>query len=262
VQTLNRLRARSLDEPIPTTAKLREVATPPLPDLEGALADAQARSPELAVSRLGVSRAQKQVDLARREKFPDFSVTAGVMPRGALEPMWQAGVSVGLPVWSYRKQGRAVVESEARASADARNAEAIEQILKLRVAERRTALAALLDTLRLYREGLLVQSLATAESTLAQYRVGKVTFASVLDANAGYINDEEGYLLAIAEAQRIVIAGAEVTLDPVGVTLAGGGMGGAAVPGAGAVGGSSGMSGGSPGAGAAPAEASSSSSSM
>jgi outer membrane protein TolC len=150
--------------------------------------------------------------------------------------MWLAGVSVGLPLWSSRKQSRAVTESRARAEAGARGQEAIEQILRLRVAERRTAYAALLETIRLFREGLLVQSRATAESTLAQYRVGKVTFASVLEANAGYIDDEESFLAAVADAQRIAIAGAEVSLEPGGGPSAGG-MGGAAVPGAGAAGG-------------------------
>ena len=58
-----------------------------------------------------------------------------------------------------------------------------------------------------------MQSRATADSTLAQYRVGKVTFASVLEANAGYINDEESFLAAVADAQRIAIAAAEVSLE-------------------------------------------------
>ncbi|HSN92594.1 MAG TPA: TolC family protein [Anaeromyxobacteraceae bacterium] len=257
VQTLNRLRARPLDEPIPTTASVRSQGLPPVPDAEAALADALARSPELALARLGASRAEKQVALARRERFPDLSVNAGVMPRGDLEPMWQAGVSIGLPIWSGRKQSRAVAESEARAAGDQLAADAVEQILRLRVAERRLALQALAETVRLYREGLLVQSQATADSTLAQYRVGKVTFASVLDANAGLVGDEEGYLLALADAQRIAIASAEVTLEPVGIAGAGGAMGGASIPGAGGAGGA--RAGSSAAAGAPAAAASSSS---
>ena len=134
-------------------------------------------------------------------------------------------------------------------------------MLKLRVADRRAALASLAETIRLYREGLLVQSRATAESTLAQYRVGKVTFASVLDANAGFINDEEGHLLAVADAVRVAIASAEVSLDPVGAAGGGGGMAGAAVPGAGASsGGGMGRSGGSAASSPEPAPSSSSSS--
>jgi outer membrane protein TolC len=217
-QTLNRLRGRPLDEAIQTTAKMREMAVPPVTDLETALTEAKAHSPELAAARLGVSRTKSQADLARREQFPDLGVNGGIMPRGDLEPMWRANVSVGLPVWWYRKQGRAVSESDARAAAETQSAEAIEQILRLRVAERRVALATLVSTIQLYEQGLLVQSHATAESTLAQYGVGKVTFASVLDANAGYLSDEEEYLLTIAEAQQIAIANAELTLERVGLT--------------------------------------------
>ncbi len=232
VQILNRLRARPLDEPIRTVAQMQDIGVPRIVDPEESLAEAQARSPELRAARLGVSRADRQVDLAQRERFPDLGVNAGIMPRGALEPMWKASVSIGLPVWSYRKQGRAVQESTARAAAETQSAQAIEQILRLRVAERRVALTTLANTIQLYEEGLLVQSQATAESTLAQYGVGKVTFASVLDANAGYLSDQEDYLLAIAEAQRIAIADAEVTLDPVGVSVTGATVSSAQRPGA------------------------------
>lgn len=260
VQTLNRLRGRPVDEPIPTSTSVRELSIPELPSPDAALADALARSPELAQARLGAARADKSVDLAKRERFPDFSVNAGIMPRGQLEPMWLAGVSVGLPVWSYRKQNRAVAESRARAEASAGGAEAIEQVLRLRVAERRSAYEAVVETARLFREGLLVQSRATAESTLAQYRVGKVTFASVLEANAGYIGDEEGFLAALADAQRIAIDAAEVSLDPIGVPGAGGAMATGGMPGAGASGGGGGgVASAAPGA---PAAAAASSGSM
>lgn len=246
VQTLNRLRGRPVDEAIDTATSLRDVAMPPLRDADAALADALARSPELAQARLGSERATKSVSLARRERFPDLNVNAGLMPRGQLDPMWQAGISVSLPVWSYRKQSRAVAESRARAETSEAAAQAVEQVLRLRVAERRAAYEAVAETARLFREGLLVQSRATADSTLAQYRVGNVTFASVLDANAGYIADEDGYLSSVAEAQRLAIAAAEVSLDPVGLPGAGGAMAAGGMPGVGAAGG--GMTSATPGA--------------
>jgi outer membrane protein TolC len=237
LQALNRLRGHPLDEPIGSGAAVRELPLPALPDLAAAVADAETRSPELAGARIGNSEAEASTRLARRERYPDLSVQVGVMPRGGLDPMWTAGVSIGLPIWSGRKQSRAVAESEARSSASQEGAEAVAQVLRLRVAERRSALASVLETIRIYRQGLLVQSQATTESTLVQYRVGKVTFASVLEANAGYLGDQEAYLLASVDAQRIAIASAEVSLDPVGAAGAPGGMGGASVPGAGAAGG-------------------------
>jgi outer membrane protein, heavy metal efflux system len=261
VQTLNRLRGYPVDEPIETTSSVPKLGVPELPSPEAALADSLERSPELAQARLEASRAAKSVALAERERYPDFGIQAGVMPRGQLEPMWLAGVSVGLPVWSSRKQGRAVAESRARAEAGTRGAEAVEQVLRLRVAERHSAYTALLDTIRLFREGLLVQSRATADSTLAQYRVGKVTFASVLEANAGYVGDEDAFLSTLADAQRVAIAAAEVSLEPAGGGGAGGALGAGRMPGAGAA---PGMSSGSPApaAAAAPSPAAAASSGM
>jgi cobalt-zinc-cadmium efflux system outer membrane protein len=236
VQALNRLRAHPLDEPIPTTASVRDLPLPAPVAEDAAAADAEARSPELRAARLEAASGEAGAALARRDRWPDLAVSAAIMPRGSFDPMWQAGVSFNLPVWTWRKQGRAVAESEARASAGAAGAAAVEQLLRQRVAERASALATLLDTVKLYREGLLVQSRATADSTLSQYRVGRVTFASVLDANAGYVADEEGLLFALADAQRLAIAAAEVSLAPGGGS-APGSIGGAPVPGAGALGG-------------------------
>ncbi len=235
LQAVNRLRAHPLDEPFPTTATVGALPFPELPPLEAAVADAERRSPELQVARLAAERATQQVALARRERYPDLAVTAAVMPRGSLDPMWSAGVSVSLPIFSGSKQSRAVAESEARAEAGESGAETVLQVLRLRVQDRLALLSSLLESARLYRDGLLIQSQATADSTLAQYRVGRVTFASVLEAIAGVIGDEDGYLQTIAAAQRVAIAADEVSLESAGGGS--GGLSGGPVPGAGSSGG-------------------------
>jgi outer membrane protein TolC len=234
-EALNRLRAHPLDERIRTRRLLEDLPDPtPAPSAEE-ISDAEARSPELAIARLSAERADVGVELAHRDLFPDLGVSAGVMPRGGLPPMWQAGLSVNVPIFAGTKQNRAIAESEARQEARRSGVLAIEQVLRQRVAERMTALGALLETLRLYRGGLLAQSHATAESTLTQYRVGRVTLVSVLEAIAGYIGDEEAYLETIVTAQRVAIARAEVSLAPTGVSGPPG-MGGGSMPGATAIG--------------------------
>jgi len=238
VQAINRLRAHPLDEPFPTTASVATQALPELPGDAAALADAEQRSPELMLARLQAERATQQVAVARRDRYPDLAVTAGIMPRGGLEPMWLAGVSMTLPIFSGSKQSRAVAESEARAAASDGGTETVLQVLRLRVQDRQALLASLLDSARIYQDGLLIQSQATADSTLSQYRVGRVTFASVLEAVAGVVNDEDGYLQTVAAARRLAIAANEVSLDPAGggaVDLSSG-----SVPGAGAAGGTRG----------------------
>jgi outer membrane protein TolC len=143
--------------------------------------------------------------------------------------MWTASVGISLPVFSGRNQ--AVDESASRREASAQAAEVVRQVVELRARERHASLDALLRTLRLYRETLLVQSDAAVRSTIAQYKVGKVPFASVLEVMRGLVNDEGGYLGALAQAQRLAIAQREVSLDAsAGIGVAGG-MGGGTVPG-------------------------------
>lgn len=257
LQALNRLRGRPLAEPIAGGARLGELADPALRSSADALADAESRSPELRLAQLSAEAAEKRTALAERERWPDLAVSAGVMPRGSLEPMWTLSVSVGLPVWSGSKQSRAVAESRARLDAEGQGAEAILQILRERTEERQVLLDAALRTLRLYREGLLVQSEATSESTLSQYKVGRVTFASVLEALNGFVADRASFLEAQAQAHRIAIAQWELSLDPPpGAAPSMGAGAGGAVPGARAMGGGAakgGMAGGAAAEPAAPA---------
>ena len=226
IAELDRLRGSPLDQPIQTTARLADASDPPVLAEAEAQKDAEGRSPEISLSVLGVEQAGRRLELARKERLPDFAVSAAIMPRGGLEPMWQLGVSVGLPIFSGRKQSRAVDEGQQRQIGEAQGAEALKQVLRLRTHERLTTLVALNRTNQQYRSQILVLSAAAARSTLAQYEVGRVPFASALEALAGYLGDRVTYLSSIADAQLIAIAQKEVSLDPP-PAIGGGGQAGA-----------------------------------
>jgi len=219
---LNRLRQHPLEESVPLTSRLADLLDPELPAESEAQADAEARSPELRAASLGMEQAGRRAELARKERLPDFAVTAAVMPRFGLQPMWQLGVSVGLPIFSGQKQNRAVDENDHRRMGEGQGAEAVKQILRLRTRERQSALAALNRTNQEYRTRILILSAAAARSTLAQYEVGRVPFAAVLEALAGYVSDRQSHLASIADAHLVDIAQREVSLDAP-ASMAGGG---------------------------------------
>lgn len=229
---LDRAVGRPLDAPLATERSLGDLADPALPDSATALAEAEARSPELRRAALAEAQAGALTALARRDWLPDVTVSGGVMPRGAdFKPMWQAGVSVPLPLWAAGRQAAAVRESRLRGEAAASGAEAVRRTLRQRLEERRALLAAQLESNRIYRTGLLVQSEAAATSAMAQYQVGRVPFASVLEALAGYLADLGGFHESVAAARRLDIAQRELSLDasPGGAF---GGSGGTALSGA------------------------------
>ena len=214
VQQLNRLRAHRLDEAIVTTAHVRDLPAVSPRDESTVVREALARSPELAAARLRVAQSQKAIALAQKSYYPDLTVSAGLMYRGTMmPPMWQLNFAGPIPVFSGSKQNRNVAENEARRIANQQSGDEIEQVLRLRVQERQAALGSLNDTARVYQSGLLQQSEATIDSTLSQYAVGKVSLVSVLEANASYLNDVDGYLQTLADAQRVQIDAGEVSLQ-------------------------------------------------
>ena len=218
VQALNRLRGHPLDEPIPTPRTLSQ--SPALAALRATFSveRALARSPELASARLDVTRASRASAVAERGSYPDLTVGAGVMFRGALPPMWQVTVAGPVPVFSGGKWSHAVAESRALGSAAESEVRELSQLIRLRSEERARAFMAVEESLAVYEQGgLLLTSQASAESALIQYRAGKLGFAAVLEANAGYLADKEGALEALADAHRLVIAEAEVSLAAPGM---------------------------------------------
>lgn len=215
VSALNRMRGHPLTEPIPTPTHVRELPKPKSLETVFDSRSIAERSPELASAKLGVEQATRQVALAEREYFPDMNVGASVMVRGALPPMWTLSLAGPLPVFADSNQSSLVAENTQRVGVVRDQARGIEQVLRLRSEERHTVFRALLETIDLYEQGLLVQSRATMDSSLNQYQVGAVAFASVLEANAGYIADEEGYLQTLAAAHRILIAEVELSFSPV-----------------------------------------------
>jgi outer membrane protein TolC len=128
--------------------------------------------------------------------------------------MWSVGVSITLPLWSRSKQQRAVAEQEWRFRAGNSEVESIQHRLSERIHERSTRLASVLASLRLYRQGLLVQSEATFQATLAQYEAGRVPLLSALEALQGWIADRSGLLQTQAQAHGLQIALEEMSLGP------------------------------------------------
>lgn len=211
VAELNRLRGLSPDRPLLTVAQLSDS------ELRNASPDswtdrAEKESPELQAARIGIHQAERSLDLAKRERYPDFAVSAGIMPRGSLDPMWQVGFSVSLPLWSKQKQHRAVAEQEWRRRAQGSEIEGLRNLLSQRMHERTLQLNEALENIRLYKDGLLIQSEASFQASLAQYEAGRASFLSVLEALNGWVADKSGYLQTLAQAQAVMIAQDEFNL--------------------------------------------------
>jgi outer membrane protein TolC len=227
---LNRLLDRAATERLETPARL--ALRPMEGTLDQVFAWAAGVSPEIKSAGLGVERATLAINLAKKEFKPDFSVQAGYMNRGGLDPMWQAGVGITVPL--YRKRlsaGLAEAEAQLRSSQSA--IQSVQLQLRFRTQERLIQLKTTERVATLYGEGIVPQDRMSVEAALANYQTGKVPFIAVLEALTTLYNDRATHLRLLASHEQTVASLEEASLEPTS-SMAAAGAGGM-----GAVGGSS-----------------------
>lgn len=169
-----------LNRPPNSPSIVAEPLTPRLiPDLESQVATIAGQNPELQIRRAEISRASAEVELANREKKPDFAV----------QYMWQhtsdnfrdyymATFSVRLP-----NRGR-VNAALSQAAAKKQQLELQEQAqltqLQGDTAEQLAAIHTTEEQLKIYREGLVPQSESAFNAGMAGYRAGRQEYQSLL----------------------------------------------------------------------------------
>jgi outer membrane protein, heavy metal efflux system len=217
---LNRLLGRPQNGAIETTQRLEFRAE--VPDFPALLETIRGRSPELAALRCGIEADRSRILLTKKEFLPDFVASGGPMYRGSLDPMWQVGLGVTLPihVGSRLKPRLAEAEAELRAEQERSSSAALE--LELQTRERFHNLDAALRVARLYRDAILPTDQISLESAIATYRTAKVPFVTVLEALNTLYADRALLIARLADAEKWRISIDEGDLQPTG------GMAGAA----------------------------------
>lgn len=243
---LSRLVGREV--PRDAVAGIRLALRPEPRDLAALQSQAEAILPELRAGAAGVEREQLALDLAQRDFKPDFTVQAGYMNRGGLDPMWQAGVGITLPLYRGRRHA-AVAEAEADGRAAASTVEAVRAQIRFRTREREAQLRAAERMATVYAEGLLPQARLSYEASIASYQAGKVPFLTVLEALSTLYRDRIDHLRVLAAHERIRASITEASLEATSEMPSGGAAGMGSV--AGAFGGAGQMAGSA--SGAAPA---------
>jgi cobalt-zinc-cadmium efflux system outer membrane protein len=211
---LNRLLARPQDAPIATEQRLE--FRPELPELPALLASARERSPELASIGLDVQAGESRARLARKQFLPDFVASGGPMYRGSLDPMWQVGLGITLPIHAKSRQSARLSEAEADVRSARARASSSALELELRTRERYQNLDAALRVAKLYRDGILPTDQLSLESAIASYRAGKAPFVTVLEALTTLYSDRALYLARLAESETWRVALDEADLQPTG----------------------------------------------
>lgn len=209
---LNRLLARPPESALDTDpAALRPPEATPI--LDATLASLRERSPELRAARSAATRSKVAIELAQKDFKPDFGLQAAYMNRGGFDPMWQAGVSVTLPLARDRRKA-AVAEAQADASGTEATLRAFDLQLRFRTQERLAQLDAARRIATLYTEGVIPQDRMSVEAAIANYQAGRVPFVTVLEAIATLYDDRATHVRVLASGQAALAALDEASLEP------------------------------------------------
>lgn len=159
--------------------------------LEAMLAQARAQSPMILRDQKMIQRSELAASLARREQYPDYTLSGGYFNQGSMPPMWQFRVDVKLPAMARRRAGineQVFAASEARHTYEA-TAVDLESRIRTEYAVAETA-RKLID---LYDKSVIPEARLTLESAMSGYQTGSLDFLSLFSNFMNVVDYEAMY---------------------------------------------------------------------
>jgi outer membrane protein TolC len=189
---LRKVLNRKADSPDVTAEVL--VETPLSIPVNDLLVKIRTQNPDVAGQQEMINRQSLQVETARKDRYPDFSV----------QYMWQhtaeqfrdyymVSVSARIPIYRRRKLNPEMTQAVEELQQSRRQYESQVQSAFFEVRNQYIAAETASQMLKIYREGLIPQALATYQSGLAAYETGRLDFETLLSGFMDVLNFDEEY---------------------------------------------------------------------
>ncbi|TAM78731.1 MAG: TolC family protein [Acidobacteria bacterium] len=195
---LKQLLNRPQDSADIITEKLTETALPYSSD--DLLAAVRTGNSEVGAQHEMMQDRSLQVELARKDFYPDFSVqylyqhTAAVFPE-----RYMISFGVTLPIFRNRRQRPEVAEAAEQLNSSRRAYEAQVQQAYFEVRDQYLVADSDSKVLKIYREGLIPQATATFDAGLAAYQSAQQDFETLLSSFLDVLNLDIEYWRTLAE---------------------------------------------------------------
>lgn len=205
---VNTVMGRGTD--VPLNVKEEFLAPPPNFDLAALTKTAAAQKPALQGMQYQVNMAQSGLDLAKKQKLPDFEVSLSYKDYKETPDTWQVEVMAMLPVW--QKKNRAEIDAAAGNLEAARSSLAnMQNMTALDVQMALTEAQTAWRQIELYKNGIIPQAEQTYQAAVIGYTNGKVDFMTVLEdlttlrnAKLTYYKTRVDYEKAVANLEKAV----------------------------------------------------------
>src|SRR5580700_9019807 len=176
-------------------------------------AAAQVQNPEIASARKMIEKQSLQVDLARKDFYPDFNV----------QYMWQRtdpsqfrayymlSVGIKVPIYRGRKQRPELAQAEAEKLRAGSELQVHSQQIAAELRTQYVLAQQTSELLKIHRGGLSPQSRAEFQAALAAYQSNKQEFQALLTAFLDVLRFDEEYWQNLSEYETAIARLEQIT---------------------------------------------------
>ncbi len=195
---IRKLLNRPGDSPDVTAEAL--VETPLSIKIDDLLAKLRTENPGVATQQEMINRQSLQIEMARKDRYPDFSVQYTWQHTAEqFRDYYVASVSARIPIYRRRKLNPEMTQAVEEFQRSRREYESQVQAASFEVRSQYIAAETASQMLKIYREGLIPQALATYQSGLAAYETGKLDFETLLSGFMDVLNFDGQYWKALLD---------------------------------------------------------------
>jgi len=189
----------------------------PVYNFDQLLAEAKASNPELAGMQKMVERDGLQIDLAKKDFYPDFNVQ-GMWQRtdpSQFRAYYQFTVGMRIPIYRSRRQRPELAQAEADRDRAKSEFEMQSQQTAFQLRQQFLTAEKSAELLGIYRDGLIPQARAELQAGMAAYQSNRQDFQALLASFLDVLRLDEEYWRTLAEHETALAKMEELT----GVTL-------------------------------------------
>lgn len=167
---------------------------------------ALAENPMLQALKQEIAARGKNVDLARRDYFPDFSLKFAYGQRDDRLDMYTGMIEMNLPIFFASKQSRKVEEGYADIRSTQAKYDNAQNEIHYMIADMGSMVQRLERKLELYRTGIIPQATLQIDTAMSAYIVNKADFMTLLDSRVRLYRYELDYHDALTEYEKSLAA--------------------------------------------------------
>ncbi|HLJ15205.1 MAG TPA: TolC family protein [Bryobacteraceae bacterium] len=194
---LNRLLNRPPDSPAITADELTETSLPYTS--QELLARVRTENPAVELEQEMVRKQSLQVELARKDFYPDFNVQyMWQHTAGQFRDYYMLSFGAKIPLYRRRRLDPELTEAVEELDRSRRTYESEVQQAYFEVRDQFIAADTAAQLLKIYREGSIPQAMATYQAGLASYESGKQDFETLLSAFLDVLHYDEEYWKTLA----------------------------------------------------------------